>query len=70
MKELLVGLLVIMMALILSGLGILLLPLFLVLGIFLRLIFGLLLVILAVWLIGKLTLFLVSCLRTGETKKE
>jgi hypothetical protein len=69
MREFLVGLLVIMMALILSGIGVLLLPLLLVLGIFLRLAIGLIVLLLAIWLIGKVTLFLIDALRKKENKK-
>jgi hypothetical protein len=68
MKELLVGLLVIVMALVLSGIGVLLLPLLLVLGLFLRLAIGLVLLFLAIWLIGKVTLFLIDALRKKENK--
>lgn len=68
MKEFLVGLLVVVMALVLSGIGVLLLPLLLVLGVFLRLAVGLILLLLAVWLIGKLTLFLIEALKKKENK--
>ena len=66
MKEFLAGLLVIVMALVLSGIGVLLFPLLLVLGIFLRLAVGLIVLLLAVWLIGKVTLFLIDVLRKKE----
>jgi hypothetical protein len=69
MREFLVGLLVIVMALVLSGVGILLLPLLLVLGIFLRLAIGLIILLLAIWLIGKATLFLIEVLKTKEDKQ-
>jgi hypothetical protein len=69
LKEFLVGLLVIVMVLVLSGVGILLLPLLLVLGIFFRLAIGLIVLLLAVWLIGKVTLFLIDAL-TKESKKQ
>ena len=70
MKEFLIGLLVIVMVLILSGLGKLMLPLFLVFGIFLRLIIGLLLLIVVVWLIGKVTLLVIDIFKAKESKKE
>ena len=63
MREFLVGLLVIVMALVLSGIGILLFPLLLVLGMFLRLALGLIILLLAIWLIGKVTLYLIEALR-------
>ncbi len=69
MKEFLVGVLVVVMALILSGIGVLLLPLLLVLGIFLRLAIGLIVLLLAIWLIGKATLFLIDVLRKKENKQ-
>lgn len=69
MKEFLTGLLVIVMALLLMGAGILLLPLLLVLGIFLRLAVGLILFLLAIWLIGKVTLFLIASLGKKENKQ-
>ena len=70
MKEFLIGLLVIAMVLILSGLGILMLPLFLLLGIFLRMILGLILLIVVVWLIGKVTLLVIELFKAKEPKKE
>jgi hypothetical protein len=69
MKEFFVGLLVIVMALVLSGIGILLLPLLLVLGVFLRLVVGLILLLLAIWLIGRVTLFLIDAFRKKENKQ-
>ena len=63
MREFLVGLLVIVMALVLSGIGILLFPLLLVMGMFLRLALGLIILLLAIWLIGKVTLYLIEALR-------
>ena len=63
MKEFLVGMLVVVMALVLSGVGILLLPILLMLGIFLRLATGLIVLLLAIWLIGKVTLFLIDAFR-------
>lgn len=68
MRELLVGLLVIVMALVLSGIGVLLLPLLLLLGVFLRLAVGLIVLLLAIWLIGRVTLFLIDALRKKEDK--
>ena len=69
MKEFLVGVLVVIMALVLSGIGILLLPLLLVLGVFLRLAIGLIVLLLAVWLIGKVTLFLIELLKGKQENK-
>jgi hypothetical protein len=69
MREFLVGLLVIVMALVLSGVGILLLPLLLVLGVFLRLAIGLIVLLLAIWLIGKGTLFLIDAFTKKESKQ-
>ena len=69
MREFLVGLLVIVMALVLSGIGVLLLPLLLVLGMFLRLALGLIVLLLAIWLIGKVTLFLIDTFMKKESKQ-
>ncbi len=69
MKELLVGLMVIVMVMVLSGIGVLLLPLLLVLGIFFRLALGLVILLLAIWLIGKVTLFLIDTLKRKENQK-
>lgn len=63
MKALLVGLLVVVFALLLSGIGILLMPLFLLLGIFLRVVVGFLVLVLVVWGIGKLTLLLIDWIK-------
>lgn len=69
MKAFFVGLLVVVMALALSGIGILLFPLLLVLGVFLRLVVGLAVLLLAVWLIGKLTLLLIGAMTKKEAPK-
>ena len=69
MKEFLVGILVIVMALVLSGIGVLLFPLLLLLGVFLRLAIGLIVLLLAIWLIGKATLFLIDVLKKKEIKQ-
>ena len=69
MKEFLVGLLVVVMALVLSGVGVLLFPLLLVLGVFLRLAIGLIVLLLVVWLIGKTTLFLIDVLKNKENNQ-
>ena len=68
MKEFLVGVLVVIMAMVLSGIGILLFPLLLVLGVFLRLALGLIVLLLAIWLIGKVTLLLIDVLWKKESK--
>ena len=62
MKEFLVGLLVILMMAVLSGLGFLLIPLLLVMGFFLRWILGFFLLLFAIWLIGKATLLLIGAI--------
>ena len=72
MKEFLVGLLVISMMVLLSILGILLFPLLVVMGFFLRWILGFFLILLAIWLIGKVTLLLIDSMRRrdeGDIKK-
>lgn len=67
MKEFLVGLLVILMMAVLSGLGFLLIPLLLVMGFFLRWILGFFLVLFAVWSIGKVTLLLMGVITKKQT---
>ncbi len=58
MKSFLVGLLFLCAVLVLTGVGFLLLPLLLVLTFFLRIAVGFALVLFAIWLLGKLILFL------------
>lgn len=70
MKAFLVGLLVLVMALFLSGVGILLFPLLLVLGVFLRLLVGIAILILAIWMIGWLTLLLIDALKSKEEPQD
>lgn len=60
MKSFFVGLLVVALVLILSGVGILLLPLFIVLGFFLKIFVGLFVVLFVIWLIGKVTLLTIE----------
>jgi hypothetical protein len=69
MKEFFVGLLVILMMAVLSGLGFLLLPLFLVLGFILKLIIGFFLFLFVIWLVGKATLLLMDAV-SGKRKEE
>ena len=66
MKAFLVGLLVIIAVFILAGLGVLLFPLLLVLGLALRLIIIVAAVLFAVWLVGKLTLMIIDAIRGKE----
>ncbi len=63
MKEFLVGLLFLVAVLILTGLGILLFPLLLILTFFLRIAVGFLLMLLAIWLLGKFIVFVWESLR-------
>ena len=63
MIEFLVGLLALMLLGIFSVLGILRFPLFILMGLFLRLIVGLLALIFVIWLIGKVTLVSIEYLR-------
>lgn len=69
MKEFLIGLIVIGMVLVLSGVGILLLPFFLLLGLFLRLILGFLLLVVVIWVIGKITLLIINLFKGQESPK-
>jgi len=66
MKTFLVGLLVIVMMAILSVVGVLLLPLLLVMGFFLRWILGFALIVGTIWLVGKVTLVSIDYLKKRE----
>lgn len=66
MREFLVGLLVIALIVILSGLGVLLIPTLLLLGFFLRWLIGLALILFSIWLIGKCTLLLIAYLKNRK----
>ena len=70
MKAFLVGLLVIIAVFVLAGLGILLFPLLLVLGIALRLIIIIAVALFAIWLVGKLTLMLIDALKKKEETQQ
>jgi hypothetical protein len=54
----------------LAGLGILLLPFLLVLGLALRVLVIVALGLLLIWLVGKLVLMFIDALKGKETKKE
>ena len=66
MKEFVVGLAVIAMTAIIAFLGILLFPILLLMGFFLRIFVGLALILFVVWLIGKVTLVLIEYVRKQE----
>ena len=68
MREFFIGLLVIVAVLLLAGLGVLLFPLLLVLGLALRVLILILIGLFAVWLVGKLTLMLIDAFRKKENK--
>jgi len=57
MRAFLVGLLFLLAVAVLAGIGILLFPLMILLAFILRLILGVLMVILAIWLLGKFIMF-------------
>ncbi len=63
MREFLVGLVFLIAAFALMGIGALLFPLVIVLGFFLRIIFAFLFIIFAVWLLGKFIIFIWGKLR-------
>ena len=67
MKEFLVGLLFLVAVLILAGVGFLMFPFLLILGIFLRLVLVVAFVILSIWLLGKLIVYIWQ--RLNENKK-
>ena len=63
MKEFFMGLLVLVMMGVFSIVGVLLLPVFLVLGIFLKILIGFLFMILVIWSVGKVTLLGIAYLK-------
>ena len=65
----LVGLCVIVLLGVLAVLSAILFPLFLLVGMFARLIIGLLLSIFVVWMIGKLTLLFIDYLRNRNNSR-
>jgi hypothetical protein len=58
MKAFAIGLIFLIAVSILSGIGILLFPLIMVLGFFLKIILALLFVLFSIWLLGKLIIFI------------
>ena len=70
MISFLVGLLVLIVVGLLSVAGLLLLPLFLVLGFFLRFLLGFILILFTIWLIGKVTLLSIDSMRKSEERKK
>ena len=69
MKEFSVGLLVLLLLMILSMAGIFLFPLIIVLGFFLRWLISVALLIFAVWLVGKVTLWGIESLRKKDNPR-
>lgn len=57
MKAFLIGLIFLIAVTVLSGIGLLLYPLFIVLALFLRVILSLFFVLLCIWLLGKFIIF-------------
>ena len=70
MISFLVGLLVLIVVGLLSVAGLLLLPLLLVLGFFLRFLIGFALILFTIWLIGKVTLLSIDSMRKSEERKK
>lgn len=66
MKEFLVGLIFILSALLLSGLGLLLYPFLLILGFTFRIFMIIVLAIFFVWLLGKFIIFVWESLKKGS----
>jgi len=60
MREFLTGLMVVMMFLLLSTIAILLLPFVIVLGFFLKWLISVIFLMLAIWLLGKVTLWAIE----------
>lgn len=66
MKAFFIGLIFLVLASLLAGICVLLFPLLIVLGIALRLVIMFLLVIFAIWLLGKLIILIWESLRTKK----
>lgn len=66
MKEFFVGILVLILIGAFSVVGVLLFPLILLLGIALRFIVGIALLILAIWVVGKVTLLLIEAMKRNN----
>ena len=64
MRAFFIGLAFLIAVVTLTGIGILLFPLAILLGLFLRVIFSLLFVIFAIWLLGRFIVFIWSRLKT------
>ena len=67
MKEFFMGLLVLVMMGVFSIVGVLLLPVFLLLGIFLKILIGFLFAILVIWSVGKVTLLGIAYLKKDRS---
>lgn len=63
MKEFFVGLLVLLVMLLVSIVGVFLLPFIVVLGFFLKWLISIALIVLAIWLVGKTTLLAIEHLK-------
>jgi len=68
MKAFAVGLLFIIAVILLSGIGLLLFPLIIVLGWFLKFLLSIAFVLCAIWLLGKFIIFVWEKLRTRDKK--
>ena len=66
MKEIFVGLLVLLVLLLLSIVGIFLLPFIVILGFFLKWLMSIALLIFALWLMGKVTLWAIDHVKKNE----
>ena len=69
MKEFFIGLLVLLVLLLLSLVGIFLLPVIVVLGFSLRWLIAIILLMGAIWLVGKVTLFVIDYLKKKEMER-
>ena len=70
MKEFFVGLIFLILAFLLAGVAILLSPLLLIFGIFLRILIYIIFVIFAIWLLGKLIILIWEAIRSKPDNKQ
>ena len=68
MKAFLVGVIVLIAVTVMAGIGYLILPFLLVLGLVIKLVLAIVLVILAIWFLGKFVIFIWETLRQKEVK--
>lgn len=70
MRAFLVGLIFIIAAFLLSGVGFLLLPFVFVLGFLIRIVLSIVFILLCIWLLGRFIIFVFEMLFKGKKKRD